>query len=92
MYDEIVFWQPTEAFFNRVATHTARLAPPSQLAPFYVTFAPDAEYQRIQRARQRLAPLGDFTDRVGVVKAGLPCAGTPVVVGAMEDGARTVGG
>ena len=35
-------------------------------------------------ARQRLAPLGDFTDRVGVVKAGLPCAGTPVVVGAMD--------
>ena len=57
MYDEIVFWQPTEAFFNRVATHTARLAPPSQLAPFYVTFAPDAEYQRIQRARQRLAQI-----------------------------------
>jgi xylulokinase len=35
-------------------------------------------------ARRRLAPLGDFTDRVGVVRAGLPCAGTPVVVGAMD--------
>lgn len=32
VYDEIVLWQPTEDFFNRYATHTARPAPPSQLA------------------------------------------------------------
>lgn len=57
IYDEVVFWQPTEAFFSRMATHTARPAPPSQLAQFYTAFAPDSEYQRIQRARQRLAQI-----------------------------------
>lgn len=57
VYDEMVLWQPTEAFFSRYATHTARAAPPSQLAQFYSSFAPDAEYQRIQRARQRLAQI-----------------------------------
>lgn len=57
MYDEAVFWQPTEAFYNRMAMHTARAAPPSQLTQFYSSFAPDAEYQRIQRARQRLAQI-----------------------------------
>ncbi|MEX0852544.1 MAG: FGGY-family carbohydrate kinase [Bauldia sp.] len=35
-------------------------------------------------AREKLAPLRDFTHRVGVVRAGLPCAGTPVFVGAMD--------
>ena len=57
VYDEVVFWQPTESFFNRMATHVPRAAPPSQLAQFYLSFAPDAEYQRIQRARQRLAQI-----------------------------------
>jgi xylulokinase len=35
-------------------------------------------------AAQRLAPLRKFTGRVGKVSPGLPCAGTPVVVGAMD--------
>ena len=35
-------------------------------------------------AAERLAPLHKFTHRVGKVSAGLPCAGTPVVVGAMD--------
>jgi len=35
-------------------------------------------------AARRLAPLAKFTDRVGTVQPGLPCAGTPVVVGAMD--------
>src|SRR5262249_29674541 len=35
-------------------------------------------------AAQRLAPLHTFTHRVGKVSPGLPCAGTPVVVGAMD--------
>lgn len=57
VYDEVAFWQPTEAFYNRVAAHVPRAAPPSQLAQFHVAFAPDQEYQRIQRARQRLAQI-----------------------------------
>ncbi len=35
-------------------------------------------------AREKLAPLRAFTHRVGDVRAGLPCAGVPVFVGAMD--------
>lgn len=35
-------------------------------------------------AREKLAPLHDFTHCVGRVRAGLPCAGAPVFVGAMD--------
>ena len=57
VYDEVVLWQPTEALYNRCAAHAPRAAPPSQLAQFFVPCAPDAEYQCIQRARQRLAQI-----------------------------------
>lgn len=39
---------------------------------------------RLPGAEQRLAPLRGFSDVAGMVKAGLPCAGVPVVVGAMD--------
>lgn len=35
-------------------------------------------------ARERLPPLHRFTHPIGVVQPGLPCAGTPVMVGAMD--------
>ncbi len=35
-------------------------------------------------AREKLAPLRDFTHRVGTVRSGLPCAGAPVFVGTMD--------
>jgi xylulokinase len=35
-------------------------------------------------AEDKLAPLQDFTHCVGGVRRGLPCAGTPVFVGAMD--------
>jgi xylulokinase len=35
-------------------------------------------------ARDKLPPLRDFTDRVGAVRPGLPCAGAPVFVGTMD--------
>lgn len=35
-------------------------------------------------AARRLPPLGGFTDRAGLVAAGLPFAGTPVVTGTMD--------
>jgi xylulokinase len=38
----------------------------------------------VDGAAERLAPLRKFTHRVGNVAAGLPCAGTPVVVGTMD--------
>lgn len=39
---------------------------------------------RVPGAMAKLPPLFDFTHRVGLVRAGLPCAGTPVMVGAMD--------
>ena len=41
LYDEAVFWQPTESFYNRMATHVPRAAPPSQLTQFHTSFQPD---------------------------------------------------
>jgi xylulokinase len=38
----------------------------------------------VPRAAELLPPLHDFTHIVGPVKPGLPCAGAPVVVGAMD--------
>lgn len=38
----------------------------------------------VPRAADLLPPLADFTTITGRVRAGLPCAGTPVVVGAMD--------
>ncbi len=35
-------------------------------------------------ARERLAPLNEFTHRVGTVRKGLPLAGVPVFVGTMD--------
>lgn len=39
---------------------------------------------RVPGALARLPPLHGFTHVAGKVRAGLPCAGTPVVVGAMD--------
>ena len=38
----------------------------------------------VPKAREKLAPLYGFTHRVGSVRNGLPCAGTPVFVGVMD--------
>lgn len=38
----------------------------------------------VPRASELLPPLASFTTIAGHVRAGLPCAGTPVVVGAMD--------
>ncbi len=42
-------------------------------------------------ARDKLAPLRAFTDRIGNVRAGLPCADTAVFVGAMDAWAAMFG-
>lgn len=39
---------------------------------------------RVPGAREKLAPLKDFTSCVGNVRSGLPCAGAPVFVGVMD--------
>ena len=57
VYEEIVFWEPTETFYNRVKNFTPATAPSSQLAQYFGKFEPDADYVRIQTARRKLAPL-----------------------------------
>jgi len=44
----------------------------------------DALLELVPGARERLPPLASFTTVAGRVRAGLPCAGTPVIVGAMD--------
>lgn len=44
----------------------------------------DALLDLVPGAANRLPPLASFTTVAGRVKPGLPCAGTPVVVGAMD--------
>ena len=56
-YEEIVFWEPTEAFYDRVKAHVPQLAPPTQLGQYFGKFDTAADYARVQAARRKLAPL-----------------------------------
>lgn len=57
VFEEVVMWEPTEAFYKRVTSHQPRPAPPSQLAQFYTNFNPENDYRRVQMARQRVAQI-----------------------------------
>lgn len=45
----------------------------------------------VDGARERLPPLRPFTAQAGRIKAGLPCAGVPVVAGTMDAWAGLIG-
>ncbi len=54
VYEDLVFWEPTEACYNRVMN--SRSAPPeSSVMQYFGRFSPDDEYQQIQAGRKRLA-------------------------------------
>ena len=55
VYEEVVLWEPTEVFYNRLKGHQPRPAPGSQLSQYFLRFNPPADYNRIQHARTRLA-------------------------------------
>lgn len=57
VYDEIVFWEPTEAFYALWNARVVGPAPHSQLEQFFLQFDPDYEYRRLQHARQRVAAI-----------------------------------
>ncbi|KAG7674037.1 hypothetical protein Ndes2526B_g02481 [Nannochloris sp. 'desiccata'] len=57
IYEDIVMWEPTEAFYQRVKNHIPQLAQPSQMAQYYGKFDPVTDYARVQNARKRLAPV-----------------------------------
>jgi YEATS domain-containing protein 4 len=56
VFEEIVFWEPTEDFYKRVASLQPEAAPVSQLAQYFGKYDPSIDYNRIQNARKRLAP------------------------------------
>lgn len=55
-YEELVFWEPTEEFYNAVKNHQPAAAPPSQVSQYFSKFDSAADYNRVQNARKRLAP------------------------------------
>lgn len=57
VYDEVVFWEPTEAFYALWNARVVGPAPHSQLEQFFLQFDPDYEYRRLQHARQRVAAI-----------------------------------
>lgn len=75
VYEEVVFWEPTEAFYERVKAHQAAPAPGSQLAQYFGKFDPNIDYMRVQNARKRLAPA---TAQVKAQLAAFEAAEAPV--------------
>jgi YEATS domain-containing protein 4 len=70
VYEEIVFWEPTEAFYNRVKAHVPQPAPVSQLAQYFGKFDAAADYSKVQNARRRLAPLtAHFRAQLAAIEA-----------------------
>ena len=57
VYEEAVFWEPTEAFYERVKNHVPAAAPASAIANFFGKFDPAMDCMRVQNARKRLAPV-----------------------------------
>ena len=56
-FEDIVLWEPTEAFYERVKAHAPVAAAQSQLTSYFGKFDPATDYTRVQNARKRLAPV-----------------------------------
>jgi YEATS domain-containing protein 4 len=57
VYEEIVIWEPTETFYNRIMAQHPQQAPMSQYGQFYTMFSAEHDYKRVQAARQRVAQI-----------------------------------
>jgi len=79
VFEDIVMWEPTEAFYERVKAHQRVEAPASQLVQYFGKFDPNMDYARVQNARKRLAPA------TALVKQQL--AALEAAAAAPEDGA-----
>lgn len=53
-YDELVFWEPTEAFYNRV-TQTAPRQAPGEADKLFPVYDEKRELQSLHTARMRVA-------------------------------------
>ena len=54
MYEELVFWEPTAALYDRV-TKNATGAPESSVEQYFGKFDAEADYKLIQAGRKRVA-------------------------------------
>lgn len=54
LYEEIVFHQPSKAFYERVKAHIPRPAPTSSLDPHFLKYSDLEEVERIQAAQVKV--------------------------------------
>ena len=56
-YDELVFSEPIESFYQRVANHMPMPAPPMSPAQWFTTFNASEDLHKFTAARQRVAGM-----------------------------------
>lgn len=56
-YEELVFSEPAESFYQRVANHMPMPAPPMSQAQWFTTFSQQEDLRRFNAARQRVAGM-----------------------------------
>lgn len=56
-YEELVFNEPTESFYQRVANHMPMPAPPMSQAQWFTTFNQQEDLRKVIAARQRVAGM-----------------------------------
>lgn len=56
-YEEMVFSEPAEAFYQRVAAHNPVAAPQMSQSQFFTSFNAQDDLRKIASARQRVAGM-----------------------------------
>ena len=56
-YEEMVFSEPTEAFYQRVVSHNPVAAPQMSQSQWLASFNPQDDLRKIASARQRVAGM-----------------------------------
>ena len=56
-YEEMVFSEPTEAFYQKVVSHNPVAAPQMSQSQWFTSFNPQDDLRKIASARQRVAGM-----------------------------------
>ena len=56
-YEELVFHEPAEGFYQRVANHMPMPAPPMSQAQWFTAFNQQDDLRKLNAARQRVAGM-----------------------------------
>ena len=56
-YEELVFNEPVDSFYQRVASHMPMPAPPMSQAQWFTTFNAQEDLRKINAARHRVAGM-----------------------------------